>query len=402
MTDLPAPPVPAGCDLRTLPSMMLDLSRLFDSELYMLSTGDQFKAAMTLWGKAFHQVPAGSLPTNERVLAIMSGAGQAKWPRVREMVLRGWVLHSDGRLYHSVVTEKVLDALAMRQSQSKRAKDGWDRRKNSVAGSGTTQNENGGQATNTRNPLESMPVGDAGALPAENGGIAPALQLNRREGKEETGSLRSPAASAAGEGASPVPEQFAAASGVDLFGEAAAAAAAAAAEPKRPTAGSVLYGEGMAKLIEMTGRKRDPLAKWIGRMRKEGADDAMILALVQDAHRRWLDPKDELADPVGWISATVKGRLASKTGAQREVPVEAGGWVVKPIVDRCGDLLGADCEGAWPGFSLMLADALAAGADPDRHVYPAMRTAVRKGVRSIESAGWFAFSINGFRAGVAA
>ena len=105
----PDPMTPANCDLRGMPYMPLDIVRLFDSDLYALSTGEEFKAALSLWGKAFLQVPAASVPNDDRILAHLSGAG-ARWPKVRDMALRGWVLCSDGRLYHPVVAEKARDA----------------------------------------------------------------------------------------------------------------------------------------------------------------------------------------------------------------------------------------------------------------------------------------------------
>lgn len=113
MTDLPLPlPLPLSppdCDLRGMPYMPLDLVRLFDSDFYALATGDEFKAGLTLWGKSFLQVPGGSLPDDQRILAHLSGAGAA-WKKVRGMALRGWVKCSDGRLYHPVVAEKAAEA----------------------------------------------------------------------------------------------------------------------------------------------------------------------------------------------------------------------------------------------------------------------------------------------------
>lgn len=103
------PLTPPDCDLRGMPYMPLDIGRLFDSDLYVLSTGEEFKAALSLWGKAFLQVPAASLPNDDRILAHLSGSG-ARWAKVKEMALRGWVLCSDGRLYHPVVAEKARDA----------------------------------------------------------------------------------------------------------------------------------------------------------------------------------------------------------------------------------------------------------------------------------------------------
>lgn len=109
MSDLPAPLTPAECDLRGMPYMPLDIVRLFDSDFYALSNGDEFKAGLSLWGKAFLQVPGGSLPDNDKLLAHLSGAGP-NWLKVKEMALHGWIKCSDGRLYHATVAEKVAEA----------------------------------------------------------------------------------------------------------------------------------------------------------------------------------------------------------------------------------------------------------------------------------------------------
>jgi hypothetical protein len=102
-----------------MPYMPVDIVRLFDSDIFALSSGDEFKAAFTLWGKAFLQVPAGSLPDDDRILAHLSGAG-SRWPKLRGMAMRGWVKCSDGRLYHSVVSEKARDAWEARLAQRSR------------------------------------------------------------------------------------------------------------------------------------------------------------------------------------------------------------------------------------------------------------------------------------------
>jgi Protein of unknown function (DUF1376) len=114
VSDLPEPLTPADCDLRGMPYMPLDIVRLFDSDFYALSTGEEFKAGLTLWGRAFLQVPAGSLPDDDRILAHLSGAG-ARWNKVRGTALRGWVKCSDGRLYHPTVAEKAAETWAKRQ-----------------------------------------------------------------------------------------------------------------------------------------------------------------------------------------------------------------------------------------------------------------------------------------------
>lgn len=109
---LPAPLVPADVDLSGYRWMKLDLARLFNSDFFALATGDEFRAGFTLWGRAIYQVPAGSLPDDDRTLAALAGYGRdvKGWGKVRAMAMRGWFRASDGRLYHHTVAETVLDA----------------------------------------------------------------------------------------------------------------------------------------------------------------------------------------------------------------------------------------------------------------------------------------------------
>ena len=109
MTHEPAPLTPADSDLRGYCFMPLDVVRLIDSDLFALSTGDEFKAAVALWCKAWLQVPAGSLPDDDRILAHLSSTGPA-WRKLKTAALRGWIRCSDGRLYHRTVAEKANEA----------------------------------------------------------------------------------------------------------------------------------------------------------------------------------------------------------------------------------------------------------------------------------------------------
>lgn len=88
---------------------MLNTDLLMASELWALASGDEFKAAVGLWCRAWKQTPPGSLPDDDRVLAAFSGAGKA-WPKVKGMALRGFVKCSDGRLYHSTLCDDVVRA----------------------------------------------------------------------------------------------------------------------------------------------------------------------------------------------------------------------------------------------------------------------------------------------------
>lgn len=124
MKKLPEPMTPADCDLRGLPYMPLDTIALLESDLYAISTGDEFKAAVTLWCRAWYQVPAGSLPDCDRILASLSQTGPA-WQSVRKIALRGWIKCSDGRLYHPTIAPKAIKAWQGRCAQRKRAEARW-------------------------------------------------------------------------------------------------------------------------------------------------------------------------------------------------------------------------------------------------------------------------------------
>lgn len=113
------PMTPSDCDLRDYVWMPLDCNRLLTSETWVLGNAEEKVAALTLWMKSWHQVPAGSLPNNDRMLAHMSEAG-SRWPKVREHALRGWVLCDDGRLYHPVVAEKARESWEHKQAQKAR------------------------------------------------------------------------------------------------------------------------------------------------------------------------------------------------------------------------------------------------------------------------------------------
>ncbi len=112
------PLVPPEADLRDFPFMPLDVATLCDSGIAVEATGDEFRAAVLLWCKAWHQVPAGSLPNNNALLAQYAGYGRVvgEWLKVRDGALRGFVLCTDGRLYHPTVAAKACEAWEKKQA----------------------------------------------------------------------------------------------------------------------------------------------------------------------------------------------------------------------------------------------------------------------------------------------
>jgi hypothetical protein len=127
----PEPLTPPDCDLRDFSWMPLDVIRLRDSDLAVIVSGDAFRAAVLLWCASWHQVPAASLPMDDRLLANLAGYGRDMkgWSEVRDDALRGFVECSDGRLYHAVVAEKALEADGQRKAQRARTQKATDARR---------------------------------------------------------------------------------------------------------------------------------------------------------------------------------------------------------------------------------------------------------------------------------
>lgn len=120
---------PAGCDLSDFPFMPLDVARLRDSELASNETPEACWAAVLLWAASWHQVPAASIPDDEKWIAKAAGYAQRgkidkAWSDVRPGAMRGWVKCDDGRWYHPVVAEKARDAWQAKLEQRYRTECG--------------------------------------------------------------------------------------------------------------------------------------------------------------------------------------------------------------------------------------------------------------------------------------
>ena len=120
--DLPEPLVPLDLDLRDFRWMKLDLIALFNSDFNSTADDTAWRAGVTLWGKAWHQVPAGSLPDDDARLCNLAGLGRdtKTWKRVREEAMHGFVRCADGRLYHRFLCAMAVEAAEERDRYARR------------------------------------------------------------------------------------------------------------------------------------------------------------------------------------------------------------------------------------------------------------------------------------------
>ena len=133
---LPEPLTPPDCDLRNFRYMELEVARLRDSDIAGQPNAEVFRAAVLAWCASYHQVPAVSLPDDDAAIARLIGMGRdVEGFRAlrKEGALRGFIKCSDGRLYHSVVAQKALRAMAARVSQRERTQRSRERAAHSRA-----------------------------------------------------------------------------------------------------------------------------------------------------------------------------------------------------------------------------------------------------------------------------
>lgn len=145
----PDPLVPPEVDLRGYEYMPLYGDRLFKSETWIGASPDAKVAALRLWWHAYaHEVPAASLPNNDVLLSEYAGYGVAvkAWQRIKAQALHGFVECSDGRLYHTRLSEWAIEAWDMRQKERQR-KANWraKKRDKDVTETGTETGTSEGQ-----------------------------------------------------------------------------------------------------------------------------------------------------------------------------------------------------------------------------------------------------------------
>lgn len=129
---LPAPLTPPECDLSHFQDMPLNIPKLMGSSFLAQTLARNPEAlgyAVILWMAAWHQVPAASLPNDDVELARLAGFGRFvdQWLKVRDDVLKGFDLCSDGRLYHPYIAERAIAAWEKSFQRIKAAKARWNK-----------------------------------------------------------------------------------------------------------------------------------------------------------------------------------------------------------------------------------------------------------------------------------
>lgn len=115
----PPPPVPPDCSLRCYYYIPLPVALIRDSPWWLTASAAAQAAQLHLMVAAWHQIPAASLPDDNRILAKL-GRISSKVTRCLNEIKSEWIRCSDGRLYHSELAAIALESWEKRQSQVER------------------------------------------------------------------------------------------------------------------------------------------------------------------------------------------------------------------------------------------------------------------------------------------
>lgn len=129
----PEPLVPAECTMSGNDWFPLHFDRLRKSKWWRRATDLARARNVMLWGEAYKQVPAGSMPDDDDELAEAAGFGMDvdAFMAAKHEIMSPWVFCADGRWYHPTVCEVVLEAwertserrkLAAKKKAAQRAK----------------------------------------------------------------------------------------------------------------------------------------------------------------------------------------------------------------------------------------------------------------------------------------
>lgn len=116
---LPAAPYPPTTRAKGW-RLEIDHERIRQSDTWALAGAEVRPWLLMLWMVAWEQMPCGSLPNEDALVAARIEMPTKAFAKHRAVLMRGWWLADDGRLYHAVIAEQVLTMLRVKQQEAER------------------------------------------------------------------------------------------------------------------------------------------------------------------------------------------------------------------------------------------------------------------------------------------
>lgn len=144
----------------------LDHERIRRSDTWALCKPDTRPWLLMLWMVAWEQAPCGSLPNDDALIAARLEMPPKAFAKHRAVLMRGWVAATDGRLYHPVITERVLEMVEYREKAASRKAAYRDAHRSPADVPRDTQETNDtgtGTGTGSRDKKDSVAIATAAA-----------------------------------------------------------------------------------------------------------------------------------------------------------------------------------------------------------------------------------------------
>lgn len=102
----------------------LDMEQFRQSDTWALASAPVKPWLLMLWAVAWEQVPCGSLPSDDELIAARLGLDLESFMTMKRVLMRGWWQAEDGRFYHDVMVSRV-SAMLEKKDKDRMRKAGW-------------------------------------------------------------------------------------------------------------------------------------------------------------------------------------------------------------------------------------------------------------------------------------
>lgn len=102
----------------------LDMEQFRQSDTWALASPTSRPWLLMLWAVAWEQVPCGSLPNDDELIAARLGIDVPAFSEMKRVLLRNWWIAEDGRFYHDVMVSRV-NAMLEKKAKDRDRKSGW-------------------------------------------------------------------------------------------------------------------------------------------------------------------------------------------------------------------------------------------------------------------------------------
>lgn len=140
---LPAPPYPDDTKANGY-CPTVDWQAIHQARTWVLCPQGHRPWLLMLWLEAWNSVPVGTYPADDdEMIAARIGMDYDEFTRARRHLMRGWVRHSNGLLYHSYITDCVLRMVSRRKNTASRV-NRWRNRQGDTKSNADDDSGHGG------------------------------------------------------------------------------------------------------------------------------------------------------------------------------------------------------------------------------------------------------------------